>query len=282
MTGSYGAEAIKVTRRVSTWVMAAIWVLFPVVFLYLLPFAFVSSALSRGQTGAAQSFGEAAPFLLPENFVSYVVGFMFSSLGTAIALILGALAAGSEYGWGTMKMILSQYPSRLSVLSGKLLVLASLLATLTVAALIAGAVLSFGIALLTGSSTDGPGLLEIPKGLGAGFLLLAVWASLGYALATLFKGSALAVGLGLIYTFAIEPTLALILSFNEDLRGVAQVLPTRSASALIQALGGGSPAAQAPFPGLALDAPYAVLALCLYTAAFLILTALLFVRRDVS
>lgn len=280
MLGSYGAELLKLSRRTSTWVLAAVWLLFPVVFLYLLPFVVVTVALE--QPGAPPGGIEtAAGFLLPENFVAYVIRFMFSSFGTAVALLLGALAVGSEYGWGTVKMILSQRPSRPAVLSAKLLALATTLLALTVAALAIGAVCSLAVALIAGAPADPPPLARLPQGLGAGFLLLAVWAALGFALAVSFKGSALAIGLGLIYAFAIEPTINLIVLFNEDLQTVAKLPPGQNAAALVNAFSGTEVPAGAT-PPVFFDPPYAALALALYTAAFLALAYLAFLRRDVT
>ncbi len=55
--------------------------------------------------------------LYPDQFVNNVMGAGFP-LGAAMALVLGALIAGSEYSWGTLKTVFSQRPGRLTTRPG--------------------------------------------------------------------------------------------------------------------------------------------------------------------
>src|SRR5206468_4060990 len=52
--------------------------------------------------------------LYPDQFVNNVMGAAFP-IGAAVAIVLGALFAGSEYGWGTVKTMFTQRPGRLTV-----------------------------------------------------------------------------------------------------------------------------------------------------------------------
>ncbi len=45
----------------------------------------------------------------PDQFVNYVMGIGLL-LGEAMAVVLGAVLAGSEYAWGTTKTMLTQRP----------------------------------------------------------------------------------------------------------------------------------------------------------------------------
>ena len=58
--------------------------------------------------------------------------------GGAIVMILGALAVGSGYGWGTWKTVYTQGPSRAAAFGGTLLTLLVLVAGLVLATIGAG------------------------------------------------------------------------------------------------------------------------------------------------
>src|ERR1700730_4777446 len=59
--------------------------------------------------------------LYPDQFVNNIMGAGFP-LGAAIAIVLGALIAGSEYSWGTMKTSLTHGPGRLTTWFGRVVV----------------------------------------------------------------------------------------------------------------------------------------------------------------
>jgi ABC-type transport system involved in multi-copper enzyme maturation permease subunit len=111
-------------------------------------------------------------------------------------------------------------------------------------------------------------------------LILALWAALGFAFATLFKGTTLAVGLGLIYAFVVEQVLKGFSTLSESLRTVVEFLPGVNTAALSQAFvdPAGNPALE---EGL-INPARAVLVILLYTAVFVLITALVFRRRDVT
>ncbi len=65
--------------------------------------------------------------------------------------------------------------------------LVALVFLFVIAAFLVAALSSFAIALLSGTSLAPPVAAELLKGLGAGTLILVLWASFGFALATLFR-----------------------------------------------------------------------------------------------
>lgn len=279
MTGSYLAELIKTSRRASTWVFLGLWVFAVVVFLYALPFGGLSLSMRNFPGDPARLIAQQAPFLLPENSVSYMLRTVFPYLGTALALMLGALSAGSEHGWGTMKMILSQKPSRLTVMSAKLLVILTVSAILSATALLLALASSLVIAASAGATIDWPSATDLLGGFGAGVLVLVMWSSLGFALGSLIRGSTIAVGLGLIYAYPVETTLALAFTFTRDTRDLLKYLPGQNANALASAFGRFG---LDPRERLLFDPPLAALSLVVYAAIFLIVAALIWRSRDVS
>src|SRR6202035_4201796 len=69
--------------------------------------------------------------LYPDQFVNNIMGAGFP-LGAAMAPVLGALVAGSEYSWGTLKTTLTQRPGRLSTLAGRLVAFEAWMGIMTI------------------------------------------------------------------------------------------------------------------------------------------------------
>src|SRR5437870_5486477 len=106
-------ELSKLGRRPASWALRAIWVAMGVFFGYV---------LLHTQTAAHPNL-RAAILLedMPSNAVSG-----YPLFGGAIALALAVLATGSEYGWGTLRTLLLQGPSRPTLLGAKLVALATI------------------------------------------------------------------------------------------------------------------------------------------------------------
>ena len=107
---------------------------------------------------------------------------------------MGALVAGSEYGWGTLKTILTQRPGRSAVLAGKLLAIVTAILVVVVGVFALNALWSWVIAATEDRAADWPSALELAKGIGAGWLVLGTWSLVGAALGILFRSTSLAIG----------------------------------------------------------------------------------------
>ena len=291
MLASLGAELLKIRKRPSTWVLALIWLSTIVLLNYTLTYAFLSNA-------PPPTFPEGTPeqqqeqlreqqeqfqeqqlrSLYPENLIRNLIP-GYPSIGAPIALILGALAVGSEYGWATFKTILTQRPGRTALFFGKLLALGVILALLVVLTFVIGAACSFVLALLAGASLNGPPAGELLRALGAGFLILAVWASLGALLATLLRSTALSISIGLVYSLVLETIIFNLPIRNESFSGAREFFPGQNSSALADSFSTQAPTGFAPPP---VDAPQAAFVLLVYTTIFVLLAALVFYRRDVD
>ncbi len=190
--GSFRAELLLLRKRAATWILLAIAVLLSLLFPYVLPY---SSYLSQPATQRTAADLQA---MLPQSLVSGVLGGFPFYFGT-LTLILGALLFGSEYGWGTLKTTLMQHPSRLRLLTAKLAALGAMLALFTSSIFAVGASGSYLVAVREGAAVSWPPLWDLARGVGAGWLLLALWALFGVVLAVLSRGTALAIGLGIVY-----------------------------------------------------------------------------------
>ncbi len=229
------AELFKLRKRPAVWVLLAAAAILSQVFGYLVPYL---SYLSDD----AQSFGGNVPraevlaSTLPDQLVINTIG-GFPVFAGALALVLGALMFGGEYGWGTVKTLLSQRPGRISVLGGQLVALG--------VALVAGVVLLFGfsaassagIALAESQAVHWPSAWALAQGAGAGWLVLFTWASLGAVLGVTLRGVALPIGLGVVWVLGVENLVsAMAGSMLTALEPVRDVLPGVNAGSLVAAV----------------------------------------------
>lgn len=270
------AEIQKLIKRPACWVLGAILVIGLVLLSYFFTYIFIVS-VQQGDAPSGTNPDQILQGLLPERMLVSVLD-LLSGLGGAIALVLGALVAGSEYGWGTLKLMLSQRPGKLNMLFGQIFAIGAVLAAVSIVMILLGALCSALVAALQDRSMDWPSLWEITKGFGAGWLILAAWASMGVFLATLFKGSSLAIGLGLAYTLIIE-ALTLNLPIGGDtFERIQSAFLGKNAQDLAGAFGN---LQQGPSPGGTVDPSQAVYVILAYIIAFSLISALLFRRRDV-
>lgn len=277
MIASFSAELLKLRKRPAVWVLGVLLLAVLVTFGYLLSYLILTFP-PPGLATSGVTPAELKRSLYPENLLPNVLS-MVNGLGGTLVLILGALSVGSEYGWETVKTMLTQRPTRLGVLGGKLLALGLTLLLLVLALFVAGTVCSLLFALLDQATVTWPSAGEVVRALGAAWLVLALWTGLGFALATLFRGTALAIGLGLVYMLVLEGIVGGIFGQVEFIRTIRQALPGSNAGALIGSFRS-TLAATPQIPPL-IGPGRAALVLLAYLAGSILLAAGLFQRRDV-
>lgn len=282
MIGSVRAEWLKLRKR------PAIYVLFGVLLAGLAILGYGISWLIF--THPPQGFQQGLPAgtkasdfkvaLYPSNLIRNSLS-GGGQIGGAISLILGVLVVGSEYGWGTFKTVFTQRPGRLATWAAKIAVLAFLLAVVTILFFAVAAACSAFFAAIDGVTSSWPSPDQLARAMGAAWLIFMMWASMGMFLAVLFRQSALAVGLGLVYTLVIESILAGILGTSSSLSFIRKPLPGPNTTALIQSFG------QIRFGRLSnpeplVSATQASVVLTAYILAFLAAAGLLLRHRDVT
>jgi ABC-type transport system involved in multi-copper enzyme maturation permease subunit len=283
MTGSFKAEILKLGKRPATWVLLGVMLALTQLFGYLLPY---SSWLTSDQNFQTQGLNPQAVLAgtLPGELVPTSLG-GFPVFAGALALILGALATGSEYGWGTMQTALTQRPTRLALYGGKLAALAASTLAIVGITFALNATVAGVIATVESRALDYPSAAELARGLGSGWLILGMWCGLGALLGFAFRGVALPVGLGVVWVLAVESLVSAVSdSLLTSLRPLRDLLPGVNAGSLVWSLApGGGASGEAP-PGVvdAVSGGRATLALVVYVAAFAAAGALLIRRRDVT
>jgi ABC-2 type transport system permease protein len=274
---SVTAELLVVRKRSSTWILLGIWSVLAVLFAYVIPYV----EYLNGSGPGPRSLEQLLPAQLAGNLVE---GFPF--FGGVIALMLGVLGLGSEYGWGTLKTLFIQREGRLRVFGAKLLALGAVLVPFVLSVFALGAGASYVIALREGSAVDWPSAWLVVRAMGAGWLILAVWASFGLLLAAVSRGTSLAIGVGILYALVIEGLISAFADAVDFLEPVTEFFLRANAYSLVKGLGLSVSEAAGNGPG-AFSGPYvgtgqALFVLVAYMVAFLALSGLLLRRRDVT
>ena len=275
MTGSVSAELLVLRKRASTWILLGIWATLALVFAYVVPYA---TYLNRSTPDSLRD-------VLPENLVGTLLG-GFPLFGGVIALILAVLVFGSEYGWGTLRTLFTQRRGRLHVFGAKLLALAAALVAFVLVVFALGALVSVAIAVREGTAVSWPSMWLLVRGLAAGWLILAVWAALGALLAVLFRGTALAVGVGILYALVIEGLLSALATQVSLLDPLVELFVRAGGYSLVVGLGASVADAGDRGPG-SFSGPFvgeeqALLVLLSYLAVFVLVAGWRLRHRDVA
>lgn len=261
---SVRAEWFKLTRRPSVWVSIGLMLAMAVGLEYLLVYVVVANP-PKGVAGVGANLASLRAALYPDELVRKTLSNVAGLYGI-FALIIGVLAQGSEYSWGTAKTTHLQVPGRLSIITGQLVALAGLTLVMTVGLFAIDAAASYLIASIDSHPVSWPALEQVLRGAGAAWLILYFVTMLGFGLATIFRQSALAIGLGLAYALVVEGLIfGLLDNLGKGFQQAHQVFPIANAGYLVDSFGrtaaAVSSAANLPPPG----ATHAVIALAVWT-----------------
>ncbi|GAB2638729.1 ABC transporter permease subunit [Nocardia goodfellowii] len=234
MTASIRAEALRLRRWPTLWVLVGVWFALNVTFMYALNYVgYVSGDGGNATEGQAPAelLAQMMPAAVPEEFAGGTVIF-----GGALMLILGALATGSGYGWGTWKTVLAQGPSRTSALAGTMVAVFAVVVAVVLAAFVVDLVIATTIAWAESQPIMLPSAGRSLAGIGSGIAILGMWSMLGVLIGIVARGPALAVGLGLVWVLVLEN----VLRFFGEMLGSAGVvmnyLPGTAAGSLAGSL----------------------------------------------
>lgn len=268
------AEVTKLLRRPASWLLLAVAVVLSLTFGYLVPYA----GYAAGTSGPPNSDRGLAA-MLPGEVVGSATGGMPVFVG-ALALVFGVLAVGSEYGWETWKTVLAQGSSRLSVYGAKVAAVALGTLVLVVSLFAVATAASAVVAVVEDQPLAWPATTDLLVGVGAGWLVTTMWASLGVLLAVLLRSVAMPIGLGLVWLLAVQNLLAAIAAPLLD--WVAQMqkgLPGPNAGSLVASLG-----ASPTTPGVdaLVGSGQATMVIAAYLVAFTFAGGWLLARRDIG
>ncbi|GAA1539710.1 ABC transporter permease [Nocardioides humi] len=279
-TRSTRAELMRLRAWPAVWITLGAWLLLSLMFGYLFTYLSYTSGtptFADEGTTQAQQLAQLMPAAVPDVFLQGMPMF-----GGALMMVLGALVAGNGYGWGTWKTVFSQGVRRTPAVVGS----AAALTVFVLATLVVTLAFDMGVSLVI-TATEGqdvvmPSLGSVAEAFGAGFLVLEMWAVLGFALGTIARGPALSVGLGLVWALVVENLLRGVGQLLGWVESLTEVLPGTSAGSLIGSIvgtgdGDGTPGVLDTVPG-----DRAALTVAVYVVLAVVVSVVLVRRRDVA
>lgn len=280
MVASTRADVLRLRKWPAVWVVGAAWLVLMVLFGYVFNYL-----AYRTGTGSFATDGLAGGLLLrsvlPGN-VPETITAGTPMFGGALMVVLGAMAASSGYGWGSWKTILTQGPSRVSVVLGSLVSLTLVVATTVLASVLLALGISTFLALVEGADLALPAATDLGRGAGTAFLVLLMWALFGYLLGTLARGPALAVGLGLVWSLVVENLLRGVGSLLGWVDALTTVLPGTAAGSLVGSLGAAGGPEGAPGVLDTVSGTQALVTVLAYAVLLPLITVLVIRRRDLT
>ncbi|HEU4540371.1 MAG TPA: ABC transporter permease subunit [Jiangellaceae bacterium] len=281
LTASLRAELLRLRKWPAVWILVGAWFALNLTFAYVFNYIAYATGAGNFSTGDATEglLADLMPEAIPRIFTDGMPIF-----GGAIMMILGALVAGSGYGWGTWKTALTQGPSRLATFGGTVVALAFVVVAVIAANFAVDLGASTLIAAVESQPLVWPGLGDVAQALGGGLLIFSMWTAAGVLIGVLTRNPALAVGLGLVWSLVVENLLRGVAGLIDGLEYVTNVLPGTAAGSMAGALGATAEGSADGAPGVltVLSGSESALLLVGYTVVFLVVAAVTMRRRDLA
>jgi ABC-type transport system involved in multi-copper enzyme maturation permease subunit len=272
------AELLRLRKWPAVWVVVGAWLTLGLMFGYA--FSYIGYRTGSGPAAEDRTRAQLLASVLPPGVPDVLVQGM-PMFGAALAMVLGALAAGGGFGWGTWKTAFTQGPSRRAVVGGSLVAVSAFVVGIVVLTLVVFLGVATGIAAVEGRSLAGPDLGDVATAFAGGLLVLEMWTLLGYAVAVVAKGPALAIGLGLVWVLVVENLLRSVATLLSAVDQLTRVLPGTAGGSLVGAVIGGNPNGT---PGVldTIGGGRALLTVAAYVVGLVVLVLAVMRRRDVA
>lgn len=272
MMGLLSAEFLKLRKRLMPRVLLLI-------LLILIALVFFGFAKNNDRSSISD-------LMLPNG---WLLGMVFVSFfAPFIAPVLAGSWAGSEYSWGTIRMILSRRPNRTQFLLAGVIVLLSAMGIALLASLLLATISSWLAALVLGRSAfdsaafDATFIGLFVKLLFSIWLILAFYIVLAFSAGTLFRSGAVGIGVGIGLTLADLILTGIFYSLGGTWRNIADHFPDVYARALPSQLANGTLSGVSPDRSGVPSVSASILALAIYTLVPLALAIVLVRYRDVT
>jgi hypothetical protein len=203
-----------------------------------------------------------------------VVG-LITGLGGLLAVAYGASAAGSDWGWGMVKVAVARGESRSRYILAKLVAVLALVAVGVLISFVVGVIVALLAALVAGIDTSGLGdstvLGQLPDQLVRGWWGIAEEASIGFLIATFARSQLAGLGAGIALYF-VEQFSTIFLP------DIVKYLPFHVASSALRVTteGGGGGAVNR------LDPTLAIALVTVYLVVAAIASALIVERAEIT
>ncbi len=275
------AELLRLRKWPAVWITLGSWMALTVMFGYLFTYlSYASGDNTFASEGATKEslLAEMMPANVPDVFLQGMPMF-----GGALMMVLGAIVAGNGYGWGTWKTTFSLGADR----SGAILGSIAALTGFVVGTLVVTLALDFGLSVLVATTESQdivlPSLGSTLESVGVGFLVLEMWALVGYALGTIARGPALSVGLGLVWSLVVENLLRGVGQLLDWVDALTGFLPGTAAGSLVGSVVGVQEGGDGT-PGVldTVSGPQAAITVACYVLVAAAVSIVVVRRRDVA
>jgi ABC-2 type transport system permease protein len=274
------AELLRLRKWPAVWITIGAWMALTAMFGYLFNYlSYTTGNTSFSNEGASADVLLAE--ILPTNTAHVLVQGM-PMFGGALMLVLGALVAGSGYGWGTWKTVLTQGPARRAAVVGSLAALTAFVVATVLLTLALCLALSLLVAAVESQAVVWPALTDLLVSLGAGLLVMEMWALVGFLLGTLARSPALSIGLGLVWALVVENLLRGVGQLLGPVETLTRFLPGTGAGSLVGSIVGTGGADPTPGVLSTLSGGQATALLAGYLLVAPALAGWLIARRDVT
>jgi ABC-2 type transport system permease protein len=237
--------------------------------------------------GTATQRSERPDLIMPH---AWIAGMLLAAfVAPFLWPVLGGSWAGNEYGWGTIRLVLSRRPNRAQFVLAGLLILSVFVAVSLIIAVLFSCLAGAAVALLTGhaifnsSELTGAFIGVLIKEFLATWYVLLFYLAVSYAAGTLFRSAAVGIGAGIGITLADLIIGGIFMGLGGRWADIARhfpgnytrTLPSRVATGVLSRGFAGVPAHS---PGTT----ECIIALALYIAVPVILALALVRLRDVT
>ena len=288
MTRLMAVEFFKLRKRMMTWILAVLMVGL-VILLY---------SVFWSVSGHVTTFGESAEFtgedLRRALFLQASVPFSLQvvvSFGTIFAMILAAGAVGSEYSWGTVRLMATAASGRVRLIAAKLLVVCGLVAAGALLAVAVGLVYSSIITVTNGGSDFSfvtPGFIrDQVESFGRSLFVMAPYVTLAFATAAIGRSTLAGVGAGIGIAF-VEPLIGGLMRLaGNPWKEIPNYLINANSSVILlhnklPDVVRFGPTTQDLAQRHVNSMPEAMFILAIYSGAFVALAFLVYRRRDIT
>lgn len=285
-------EFFKLRKRMMTWIVAAI-IIGLVILLYSILWSISGRAGSYfdEETRRSISYAELRRGLFLQSGVPFALQIV-ATFGSLLAIIFAAGAAGSEYSWGTVRLMATASNGRLRLLTARLIVVSALIALGVLLAVAVALGYSFIITTYSGGADWGFVTWTFVKdqwlAYGRTLFVMAPYVSLAFAAAVVGRSTLAGVGAGIAFAF-LEPLISgLMRAGGGRWENVPNYLISvnRQVVLLQNKLPLGLPSFGPSERDLARRGAFsteqAALILVLYTVSFLVIAFVVYRRRDIN
>jgi ABC-2 type transport system permease protein len=206
------------------------------------------------------------------------------SVGTVMAVILGATIISSEFGWGTIRTLLPRASGRAPFITAKLIALTSFVLLLAIVGFVVAVVGSTIVTLLENlggslaDALDGASLAAV----GRTTYVMLPYAALAFMIAVWTRSTAAGIGIGLAVLFLEGLIVNLISAVGGPLEHLPAALLSQNVASLINANSRGAGTGLSGTPQNLPDPWQAAGVLAAYTAVFVALSYWRFSARDIT